>query len=191
MHRTGKKEQMVVRVFQICAASLLLPILLCGCPAGDEFETVTTEDAEQAESHVDEHHHDHEAPHGGHLIELGDHQYNAEVVLEGDPKQLAVYLYDAHAENAVSIESQPLTFVPEEGEPISLEPQPQEGDAEGQSSRFVGSGAGVEGLSDLEALHGSLTVTIEGTEFTGNLEHAHDHEHEHEHEGEGAHDHEQ
>jgi hypothetical protein len=156
-------------------------LLLASCSGSDDFTTVTSEDADRAEAHVDEH--VHHAPHGGHLIELGDHKYNAEVVLESEPKQLVVYLLDAHAENPVAIESEPLTLEVAEGEPIVLEPQPQETDGEGTSSRFVAGGASVESISDVEALTGSLKVTIKDTEYTGALSHDHD---AHDHDG---HDH--
>lgn len=158
-----------------------LCLLLTGCSGGDEFKTVTTEDATRAEAHVDEH--VHHAPHDGHLIELGEHKYNAEVVLESEPKQLVIYTLDAHAENAVAIAAEPLTLEVTGGEPITLEPQPQDGDAEGTASRFVAGGAAVESISDIEDLQGSLNVTVEGTEYTGTL--SHDHEG-HDHEG---HDH--
>lgn len=157
-------------------------LLIAGCAGGENYETVTSEDADRAEAHADhDHHHHHEAPHGGHLIELGDHKYNAEVLLEGEPKQLVVYVLDAHAENAVAIESESITFTPEEGEPIALVAQPQEGDADGKASKFV---AVDTTLTNLEDVHGSVQVTIEGNEYTGNLSHDHDHAEE-----AGEHDH--
>lgn len=174
------------------SSCLLFTALLIGCAGGDDYETVTSEDADRAEAHVDEHHHSHEAPHGGHLIELGDHKYNAEVVLEAEPKQLVVFILDAHAENAVAIDAQTLSLSLDGAETISLEAQPQEGDANGQSSRFVAAGDAVEGIGDLDDLHGSITVPIRGTEYTGSLSHDHDHpgeEHNHDH-GDGE-DHEE
>jgi len=167
----------------VCSA-----LLLAGCAGNESYQTVTTEDAEHAEAHADhDHGHHHEAPHGGHLIELGDHKYNAEVLLEGEPKQLVVYVLDAHAENPVAIESEAIVFAVEEGEPITLKPQPQEGDSEGKSSKFVAGGETVDAFGDIEDVHGSIQVTIEGTEYTGELSHDHDHDHgDHDH---GGHDH--
>lgn len=164
-----------------------LCLLAAGCVGGEDYETVTTEDAERAEAHADhDHHHHHEAPHGGHLIELGDHKFNAEVLLEGEANQLVVYVLDAHAENPVAIESPSITFALDEGEPIVLEAQPQEGDAEGKASKFV---AASTSLTDLESAHGSVKVAIEGTEYVGKLEHDHDHDHDHSHSEEGEKDH--
>lgn len=172
----GRDGMLVSTATGVCCAVLLI----CGCGSGEDYQTVTTQDAERAEAHADhDHDHHHEAPHGGHLIELGEHQYNAEVVLEAEPKQLVVYLLDAHAENAVAIDSATIAFLRDGAEPIELTAQPQDGDAEGTASRFVVSGGVVDGLADLEGLQGHLTVTIAGSEFSGNLSHEHDHGHEH------------
>lgn len=176
-------------LFSSLKSCLLLVLLSAfslfgGCAGNESYETVTLEDAERAESHADhDHHHHHEAPHGGHLIELGNHKYNAEVLLED--KQLVIYVLDAHAENAVAIAGESIAFETEDGEPIALTPQPQEGDADGKSSRFVASGGAVETFGDIEDVHGSVKATIEGTEYTGELSHDHDHEEDADHDDHG------
>ncbi|MCA9024506.1 MAG: hypothetical protein KDA86_04760 [Planctomycetaceae bacterium] len=158
-----------------------------GCDQGGGYAPVTEKEVEQAEAHVheDEHHH-HEAPHGGHLIELGDHLYNAEVVFEPNNERLVVYVLDAHAENTVAVPLEQIEFAVEGGEPITLAAEPQEGDAEGQASRFSATGETVAAIKDIEDLHGSVTVEINGDSYTGALEHDHD---EHDHEGEAGHEH--
>ncbi|MBX3439824.1 MAG: hypothetical protein KF861_20205 [Planctomycetaceae bacterium] len=153
---------------------------LTGCGGGGGYTAVTDQDVEQAEAHIDDHHHHaHTAPHGGHLIELGDHQYVAEVVLEeAEGGRLVVYFLDAHAENAVAIPLEKIEFAVEGGEPITLAAEPQDGDAAGSSSRFSASGDSVT-VTDIEELHGGLTVEIQGTTYTGALSHSHDHDHAH------------
>lgn len=47
--------------------------------------------------------HAHKAPHGGLLVELGEHAYNAELVRDGDAGKLTVYFLDGHAENFVRL----------------------------------------------------------------------------------------
>lgn len=47
--------------------------------------------------------HVHVAPHGGALLELGEHQYNLELVLDSGAGKLTAYVLDAHAENFVRI----------------------------------------------------------------------------------------
>ncbi|MEZ6050253.1 MAG: hypothetical protein R3C02_02530 [Planctomycetaceae bacterium] len=44
----------------------------------------------------------------------------------------------------------------------------------------------VAAIKDIEDLHGSVTVEINGDSYTGALEHDHD---EHDHEGEAGHEH--
>lgn len=167
----------------LSAAFLAGVLILPGCSGGGgDYSPVTQEDVEQAEAHVDDHHHHaHEAPHGGHLIELGDHQYNAEVVMEADGR-LVVYILDAHAENAVPVPLEQIEFAVEGGAPITLTAEPLEGEPEGQSSRFTASADAVP-VDDIEALHGSLQIEIEGASYSGELSHDHDeHDHDHAHE---------
>jgi hypothetical protein len=47
--------------------------------------------------------HVHTAPHGGKLVELGEHAFNLEFVREPATGTLTVYLLDGHAENFVRI----------------------------------------------------------------------------------------
>ena len=50
--------------------------------------------------------HGHAAPHGGALIELGDHVAQIEIVVDG--KKMTAYVLDGHAEKAVRIEQKEL-----------------------------------------------------------------------------------
>ncbi len=67
--------------------------------------------------------HVHRAPHGGVLVELGEHAYNLEFVREPETGKLSAYVLDGHAENFIRIkavvievlatvggEKRPLTF---------------------------------------------------------------------------------
>jgi hypothetical protein len=47
--------------------------------------------------------HAHTAPHGGTLVELGDHGYSLELVRDADAGILYAYVLDGHAENFVRI----------------------------------------------------------------------------------------
>lgn len=52
----------------------------------------------------DEHaHHHHVAPHGGTLVELGEHQFALEFVRDAEAGTLTLYVLDAHAENFVRL----------------------------------------------------------------------------------------
>lgn len=54
-------------------------------------------------SHAHDHPHTHAAPHGGTLVELGDHQFNLEWVRDAEAGTLTAYVLDAHADNFVRV----------------------------------------------------------------------------------------
>lgn len=47
--------------------------------------------------------HVHTAPHGGLLVEVGEHAYNVELVRDADAGKLTAYILDGHAENFVRV----------------------------------------------------------------------------------------
>src|SRR5690349_2906424 len=53
--------------------------------------------------HAHAHHHHHTAPHGGTLVELGEHAFNLELVRDEPTGALIAYVLDAHAENFVRL----------------------------------------------------------------------------------------
>ncbi len=55
-----------------------------------------------ADGHAHGHHH-HDAPHGGTLVELGEHQFNVEFVRDSAAGTLTAYVLDAHAENFIRL----------------------------------------------------------------------------------------
>lgn len=174
---------MSIRFIPALLCVLALVASGCGKP-DDDFQTVSEADAKKAEANSKSlaAAHAHEAPHGGELIEIGDHQYNVELVL-ADDHSLTAYVLGGHAEKAVSIEQKTLTFHIEddEGEEVGIKlvADPQEGDEDGKSSRFVAKGDAVPAiLKTLEGTHGHVHINIGGDEFLGDLKH-HDEDGEH------------
>lgn len=47
--------------------------------------------------------HVHTAPHGGLLVEVGEHAYNVELVRDAEAGKLTAYILDGHAENFVRL----------------------------------------------------------------------------------------
>ena len=80
----------------------------CGGTAPEYKKASEIKESRPAVAH-DEHDHDHDhdhvhvAPHGGTLVELGDHIANIELVLDPATGILTGYMLDAHAENPLSI----------------------------------------------------------------------------------------
>lgn len=56
-------------------------------------------------------HHEHVAPHGGTLVELGEHQFNLELVQDVTAGTLMAYLLDGHAEHFVRVVMPAFTMV--------------------------------------------------------------------------------
>ena len=153
--------------------------LLAGCGAPADKKPA-------ADKHADEHAHDHpsEGPHGGHLIELGDEEYHAELTHDDASKTVALYILDSKAKTPVAIEEKELTLnLVVDGTPqqAKLAAAPQEGEAEGKSSRFT-----IVDEKLIETLEGPKTtgrvsIIIEGKPYSGEIVHdAHeDHGHKH------------
>lgn len=87
--------------------------------------------------------HGHKAgAHGGIMVSLGRDSYHAEAVFEKGGV-LRLYTLGNDESRVIDIEKQTLkAFVKAEGDsasqPFSIEPEPQEGDAEGHTSQFTG-----------------------------------------------------
>ena len=80
---------------------LLIPLFFISCG----------KDSHEHDSDPEHSHHVHVAPHGGQLVEVGEHGagFNLELVLHPDGF-LQIYVLDAHAENFVRIPAYSMTF---------------------------------------------------------------------------------
>jgi hypothetical protein len=182
--QTTQESNMSIRI-TVLFSVLALIIAGCGKPK-ENFQTVSEADAKKAEenSKKEAASHVHKAPHGGELIEIGDHQYNVELVLADG--SLTAYVLGGHAEESIAIKQKTLVFDIEDDEGgevgIKLEADPQEGDDDGLSSRFVAKADAVpDTLKSLEDVHGHVHINIFDKEFVGELDHdeeGHDHDNE-------------
>lgn len=173
----------------ILMASLALATFvgLGGCgsskPGADE---ASERELQEGKDHAHEDEHPHEGPHHGHLIELGDEEYHAELTHDETTKTVAVYLLDKKATSAVSIEDAEITLnlvIDGAPTPVKLAADPQDGDPEGQSSRFSIVDESVLEALEAESTAGRLNVTIDGKPYIGKIEHHEHSEHEHEEHG--------
>lgn len=174
--------------FLIGLAALSGFSLLVGCGSNDEYQQFEEKDAAVAEQEHD-HDHEHAAPHGGHLVELGHHEYNAEVVFDEEAHKIVVYLLDAHAENGYPIGESEIVLnatIDEKPAQYKLAAAPLETDPEGKSSRFeIADEDLINHFHHDENLDARLNIPIEGKSYVGQFSHDHnDHHHEH-----GDHDH--
>lgn len=161
-----------------CLALLTTVLIGCGDPAGD-VEEVQTADVDAANAEAASSEHKHTAPHGGHLIPIGDHEYNIEMVFSAEPRELHAYVLGGHAEKKIGLELESFDFDQEDGEgnevEIELMANPQEGDKEGTASRFTAKGDAIPAsIKSLADLHGHVHIEIEGKQRSGDLDHDHE-----------------
>lgn len=159
----------------------------------EEFQEYTA--AEKTEEHDHDHDHGHvHGPHDGHVIDLGDHEYMAEVVYDEATHAVGVYILDHDKMEPLAIEATEISahlHLGEKEAEYKLAAKPQEGDGEGKASFFELAGNEViaEHVSDIEDVQGEVIVTISGKEYEGIVgEGGHDHDHDHEEDHDHDHD---
>ncbi len=138
-----------------------------------------TDKAADADHHAKDAHPE-EGPHHGMLIELGNEEYHAELVHDEEAGRVTVYLLDSAAKKPVPIDAQDMAInVSHEGKPeqFQLAAQPEQGDPEGKSSRFVSKDPELIKHLDEENTKARLAVKIDGKSFNGEFSHEHDHDH--------------
>lgn len=115
------------------------------------------------------HGHAHAAPHGGTLIELGNHQGNVEFVRDEAASKLTAYLLDAHAENFVRVPLDAFTLkatVAGKEETLTFKPvgNSATGEKPGDTSQFE---ASADWIKTTPAFTGVIpSLSIKGTTFT-------------------------
>ncbi len=123
------------------------------------------------------HEHEH-GPHGGHLVELGEEAYHAEVVFDEKAGKITVYILDSTAKTASPIDAKEITLklaIAGKTESFALAAVPQPGDPQGKSSRFelVGNADIKSHIKDEEDLKGTVNATIGGKSYSGDIKHEH------------------
>ena len=122
-----------------------------------------------------------EGPHGGHLIELGNEEYHAELLHDEQTHTVTVHLLDAAGKQPVAA-GQPEIIIQllQDGQFVSytLKAVPEEGDAAGTASEFqTVDEALCDALSHEDEIRGRLQATVGEGQYTGTIEHSgHDHE---------------
>jgi hypothetical protein len=149
----------------------LAVLLLCtfaGCSKNSEHKDYSKAPGGEAHAgHNHSHGHVHTAPHGGTLVELGNHAYNVELLRDPATGKLTAWILDAHAENFVRIASPAIEVVAMPGgkfTPLSLAAvaNPATGETVGSTSQFE---VQADWLKTSGPFSGIVTVEIRGTKF--------------------------
>jgi hypothetical protein len=149
----------------------LAVLLLCtfaGCSKNSEHKDYSKAPVGEAHAgHNHSHAHVHTAPHGGTLVELGNHAFNVELLRDPATGKLTAWILDAHAENFVRIASPAIEVVAIPGgkfTPLSLAAvaNPATGETVGSTSQFE---VQADWLKTSGPFSGIVTVEIRGTKF--------------------------
>nr|ADI22719.1 hypothetical protein [uncultured verrucomicrobium HF0500_27H16] len=135
---------------------ILALALLYGCREGHDHGSG------RSNSHV------HKPPHGGKLVELGDHAFNLELLLDDEAGTLGVYILGAHAEKHIRIEMESLKLSLSAGsdsQELKLKAVANEltNETVGDSSYFSGQSDWLKGKHDVIGMMHS--VEIRGMSF--------------------------
>jgi len=161
-------------------------LMLTGVGCNGDSQTSDTSGVETSPPPAtveDAHAHPTHGPHDGDLIELGNEEYHAELV-HSEGEEILIYILGSDAKTAVPIEATDIVVnVVHDGNPeqFKLTASPNEGDPEGQSSRFTSSEAELSEHVHEDGAAAKLVVLIDGKQYTGKIAHDHDHDHGHAH----------
>lgn len=153
--------------------------LLIGCGPTAEYKTNEQLKTERGDDHDhDDHGHGAAGPHGGSLVELGEEEYHAEVVVDEKTHSLVVYLLGKDAKTASAIAATEVTVGLGGDKSATLKAAPLEGEGEGKASKFeLADEKVVHDLLDAGFLHGSLKVQIGEKAYEGHIDAHFDHDH--------------
>jgi len=155
-----------------------------GCNSQKDYKTV---DAVKQAPALPEHDHEHAAkgPHGGGIVELGEEEYHAEVVVDHDSQSLIVYLLGKDAKTSEPVAATEVSIALEGKDALILKADPQKDDGEGKASKFALVDHDlVHALMDKGFMHGDLRISIGDKPYLGHIDYhmdgssheGHDHE---------------
>ncbi len=119
----------------------------------------------QGGQHASEGEHGHTAPHGGQLVEVGEHAYNLEFLVDREAGKLTAFVLDGHAENFIRTDLAGIALTVN-GQPLMLAPvaNAATGETVGSTAQFE---AGAEFLKAPDAMTIAVpAITLRGSAFS-------------------------
>ncbi len=160
------------------ALGFIVALGWAGCdPAPDETRPFNSGDDVSNTTPVAAH--PEHGPNGGHVFELGEEEFHAEVTMNTERK-LTVYLLDEALKAAKPVENGTLQItskVDEKDVVLDLVAAPLDTEKDGQCSRFeLGADKVPSAVMDIEGLTGDLILTVGGKPLKTSLTGEHGHE---------------
>ena len=172
-----EREGIMQRYLVLVAWAIGLSAFAAGCGSDAASYRPIPKDVRVKDSPAP-HEHGDEGPHGGHLVELGEEEYHAEVVLDVKTKAVSVYLLSSDPQKAAPVDAKEvvleLTIDGKTG-PHVAKPSPQKDDPPGKTSRFIlANDPDIKAkIDDEHELEGHVNVTINGKAYSGEITHEH------------------
>jgi len=171
-----------MRNYLVAVLSVGLTICIAGCPEKDDKEFKPAE-----KKKIEEKHKHKPGPHGGDIVDLGNHEFRAEIVFKEKERELAIYLLDHDKDDPVfSKDKEIVVHFKHDGKEIEakLPAVPQEGDKEGMTSRFQAKGDALpkelQDHHDLDGGHFNVDIMVKDKvrHYSAKIE-GHDHDEDH------------
>ncbi|MFT4557145.1 MAG: hypothetical protein ACI93T_000854 [Porticoccaceae bacterium] len=178
------------RSFEL-ALTAAFALVLTGCTdSSSEFTEVSHDESEVGHDDHSGHGHGAHGPNGGEIVEVGNEEFHAEVVVDEDTHRIDVFVLGSDAKTAKPIDATEISVSFKHGDEVEdfkLAAAALDGEAEGQSSKFT-----LTSEELFEELHehsegATLSFTAGGESLSGTVTHSHDHGDEHGHQDSHAH----
>lgn len=169
-------------------AMLFCTVVFSGCDSSMPPQDAATTDSSandhghdhtaQSDLHddADHGHHNHAAPHGGQVVELGhDHRLHAEIVDDHDNESIAIYMLDGDLK-PLQIDATTISLILIVGDNAETFEAAAQESSNVEEAFFVIDDASAFELIETAGVQGKLRVTIEGQPYSGTFD-GHDHDH--------------
>lgn len=153
---------------------------VAGCskqPAQQPSTTTPAVTDDHGHPHTEDGGHGHShgvGPHDGTVADWGGGTYHVEFTVDHDKQEATVYILGSDEKTPEAIKAEKLLLtINDPSLQTDLLPVPMDGEADGTSSRFVGTH---ESLSIVKEYDGIISAAVDGTPYAGNFkEEAHSH----------------
>jgi len=106
-------------------------------------------------------------PHGGAVADWGGGAYHVEFTVDHDKKEATVFVLGSDGHTTKPIKADKITLsIDDPAFQVDLAAQPQEGEAAGESSRFVGQH---DNLGIVREFSGSIAAALDGTPYAADF----------------------
>lgn len=161
-------------------ACLLTLTLALGCSGGDQPAS-TPKPAPATPTAKNDHGHKHAGhgagPHQGAVADWGGGKFHVEFTVDHDKQQATVYILGDDEKTTTPIKAASILLnINDPKFQVELAAAPQEGEAEGTASRFIGKH---ESLAKVQGFAGTISGEVEGTPYVGEFQEEPHGKHEH------------